>query len=339
MDGILIIKLGAIGDVLRTTVILSGLKEKCNLPIFWVTRRESVDILRTNPLITETFVLDNELNEKLTGKRFELIINLDDEDEACLLASTLNSKKIIGTYMVNGGKKYTKDSAQWFDMGLISRFGKSRADELKKLNKKTYQQHLYEILKIRPDKIILNLGKKELEFARKFAEKNSITRGDLLVGLNTSAGNRWQLKSLTIEKTSELADKLAEELNAKILLFGGKEESDRNEKIKKASKAGIIDAGCENSLLEFASLINLCDILVTSDSLAMHIATALKKRVVVFFGPTSSAEIELYGLGKKVVSGIDCVCCYKKECDKAPNCVDTLKVEDIVDVAKEIAKK
>ena len=42
--------------------------------------------------------------------------------------------------------------------------------------------------------------------------------------MNTSAGKRWQLKKLGIEKTIELANKLNEELKAKIILFGGKEE-------------------------------------------------------------------------------------------------------------------
>jgi heptosyltransferase-2 len=42
------------------------------------------------------------------------------------------------------------------------------------------------------------------------------------------------------------------------------------------------------------------------------------------FGPTSAAEIELYGLGEKVVPKMDCLTCYKSRCDFVPNCMDLI---------------
>nr|MBI4157106.1 hypothetical protein [Candidatus Woesearchaeota archaeon] len=77
-------------------------------------------------------------------------------------------------------------------------------------------------------------------------------------------------------------------------------------------------AGTGNSLLDFASLVNLCDVLVTSDSLAMHIGTALKKKVVAFFYVTSSAEIELYGRGIKVLGKGKSFCSYEPKCKYPP---------------------
>ena len=148
---------------------------------------------------------------------------------------------------------------------------------------------MYNILGLKYNKQepILILSNKELEFGKKFAEKNNIKSNDLVIGINTGAGGRWQDKKLGIEETAELIDKLSNELgnkNIKILLFGGPEEKERNEKIKKLAKTEIIDAGCDNSLMEFASLVNLCSILVTSDSLALHIGTALKKKIVGYLG-------------------------------------------------------
>ena len=63
----------------------------------------------------------------------------------------------------------------------------------------------------------------------------------------------------------------------------------KNIRIKNLAGDKVIDAGCDNSLMDFAALIGLCDILVTSDSLALHIGVALKKYVVTLFGPTSWA--------------------------------------------------
>jgi heptosyltransferase-2 len=70
--------------------------------------------------------------------------------------------------------------------------------------------------------------------------------------------------------------------------------------------------------MEFASLVNLCDVLVTSDSLALHIGIAMKKKVVCFFYPTSAAEIELYGRGIKIIGKGKDYCSYKAKCDYPP---------------------
>ena len=120
--------------------------------------------------------------------------------------------------------------------------------------------------------------------------------------------------------------------NARLLLFGGPEEKERNGQIKKLTKTKIIDAGCSNSLMKFASLVNLCNILVTSDSLAMHIGIALKKKIVAFFCPTSPYEIELYNRGVKIVPRKGCVCCYKEKCDIAPE----YDVDEIVKSVKSL---
>ena len=333
---ILIIKLGAIGDVIRTTAILPGLRAKYkNCRIDWVIKKLSFDVLKNNKLIDRAYAFDNNTKNKFKYKKYDLVISLDDYYEACELASKVDSKKIVGAYLHNNQKTYTKDSSLWFDMGLISRFGKQKADALKAANKKTYQSMVYKILGLdyKKQEPILILSKKEADFAKKFAQKHKIGKTDLVIGINTGAGGRWEDKKLSVEKTAELANRLNRQIkNVKLLLFGGPEEKERNKKIKKLVKTGIIDAGCSNSLMEFSSLVNLCNILVTSDSLALHIGIALKKKIVVFFCPTPSAEIELYGRGIKIIPGIGCLACYKPKCDIPPE----YDVDEIVDGVKKL---
>ena len=330
---ILIIKLGAIGDVIRTTAILAGIKEKFHdSMIYWVTKRESLDLLKNNGLIKEVITI-GDANE-LKNNSFDLIISLDDDHDACKLASELSSKKIIGAYLENEKDVYTKNSSLWFGMGLISKFGKKRADELKAKNKKTYQEIMYKILglKYKKQEPILILNRKYLGFGKNFAKKKGIDGKDFVIGINTGAGGRWQDKKLSVEETAEFIDKLNSEINnAKLLLFGGPGEAERNKKIISLAKTKIIDAGCNNSLMEFASLVNLCNILVTSDSLALHIGTALKKRVVCFFYPTSSAEIELYQRGIKIIGKGSSYCSYQPKCDEPPKW-------DIDNMAKAVKK-
>jgi heptosyltransferase-2 len=62
----------------------------------------------------------------------------------------------------------------------------------------------------------------------------------------------------------------------------------------------------------------------------MHIALAMGRRVVVLFGPTSHEEIELFGLGEKVIPDLDCLVCYKRECDFIPNCMNSITVNMVL---------
>ena len=336
---ILIIKLGAIGDVIRTTSILAGLKDKYkDCEIDWITKKESFDILKNNDLISNIYLIDKNLI-KLENKKYELIINLDDNTNACKLATEVKSEKIIGVYLKDGKKTYTDDSSLWFDMGLISKFGKQKADELKAKNEKTYQQIMYEILYLeyKKQEPILILNNNELNFGKGFSKKNDLKDNDLIIGINTGAGGRWKDKKLSVEETAQLIDKLNNEIkiddkNIKLLLFGGPEEKERNNKIESLIKSGIIDAGCENSLMEFASLISLCNILITSDSLAMHIGIALKKKIIAFFYPTSSAEIELYGRGTKIIGKGNSYCSYQPKCDYPPE----WNIDEFVDGVKSL---
>ena len=336
---ILVIKLGAIGDVIRTNAILPGLKEKYkNCKIDWLTKKESFDVLKNNNLINNAYLIENNA-EKIKNNEYDLIISLDDDNEACALAAKINHKEVIGAYLDNGKRVYTQNSSLWFDMGLISKFGKEKADELKAKNKKTYQEIMYNILGLKYNKQepMLILSNKELEFGKKFAEKNNIEGNDFVIGINTGAGGRWEDKKLGMEETAELIDKTNKEIkindkNVKLLLFGGPEEKERNEKIKKTIKSKIIDAGCDNSLVEFASLVNLCNILVTSDSLALHIGTALKKKIVSCYYPTSAAEIEDYGRGIKIVGKGKDYCSYKTKCTYPAE----WDIDEIVDAVRKL---
>jgi heptosyltransferase-2 len=78
-------------------------------------------------------------------------------------------------------------------------------------------------------------------------------------------------------------------------------------------------------LLEFAAIVSRCAVLVTSDSLALHVAVARDVPVVAFFAPTSAAEIELYGMGEKVVSTAPDACSYKPDADTSTLTVERLQ--------------
>lgn len=337
---IVILKLGAIGDVLRTTVILPGLKQKYpDSDIYWITKKESYGILKDNPYLKEIILTNQDIPSQLKDIKFDIVISLDDDNGALDIIDSIDHDKIIGAYKKNNKPSYTKDSSSWFDMGLISQYGKKEADRLKAKNRKTYQEHLFSMvgLDIEVSKTILpilNLSKKDLEFATQFAVKNKINRTDLTIGVNTGAGGRWKDKKLSTDETIVLINTISQSIKCNIILFGGPLEQDRNNKIIKGVKTKIIDAGCNNSLMQFAALVNLCDVLVSSDSLALHVAVALKKKVVLFIYVTSPWEIELYGRGIKIIEKGKDLCSYKPKCDYPPD----WDINEIVNAVNKLVK-
>ena len=100
---ILIIKLGAMGDVLRTTSLVPALKEKYpNCKIDWVTKENSLDLLKNNSHIGDIFTIEKTPELE---KKYDLGINFDDEESACKLATEAQKGKLIGAYTENGKRK------------------------------------------------------------------------------------------------------------------------------------------------------------------------------------------------------------------------------------------
>jgi len=323
---ILIIKLGAIGDVLRTTSILAGLAQKYpGATIDWLTLPSGREVLLHNRLVNRIFLWEERQN---IGK-YDLVIGLEDEKEVCEFVSQAAAGEIKGAYLKNGKTVYT--SSAWFDMSAISRYGLAQANILKQKNRKTFQQHMADLLEVEVGHYVFRITPDEVEYGSKYVKGLGVGKGEKVIGINTGAGKRWQLKALSIEKTIDLIKLIKDKLGVASIILGGEDEKERNSVI--AKETGMPSGGV-HSLRQFASILNYCSALVSSDSLAMHFGIALQKKMVVFFGPTSAAEIELYGLGEKVCPAMDCLVCYKKVCDKQPNCIDDLSVDDLFQAVK-----
>jgi heptosyltransferase-2 len=158
----------------------------------------------------------------------------------------------------------------------------------------------------------------------------------MIIGINTGAGRVFANKNLKKERITELIELLHKELPARIVLLGGPLEREINKYIKKVVNSKVIDSGCDNSLKEFAALINNCSVIIAADTLAMHIAIALKKPIVALFGPTCPQEIDLYSRGYKIITEAECAPCYKNKCDVQQACMDKIPLDDIVKSVKEL---
>jgi len=335
-EKVIIIKLGALGDVLRTTSILQLLSKKYkNSLIYWVTYRNAVPLLENISYIKQILAYDVNTLVRVLIEKFDILINLDLSEDALYLASIINAKKKFGYWIDNKSGRicFSKKAAEWFYL--------SHNDILKKKNQKTYQEHILNILGLKSKdsneyRILVNLTENEKIFSKIFSDKNKINKtADIkIIGLNTGGGAEWRKKEWPVKHTVKLIRLLLENnKNNKILIFGGQKEKERNKNIfsliptKLLKENSIIDTGTNNTLREFMALIDLCDIVVTTDTLALHIALGLNKKVVALFGPTSDSEIEMYKLGTKILSPIECSICYNRNCNKEPDCMELITPE------------
>ncbi len=332
---ILIIKLGAAGDALRTTPILKAIKEKygcCH--ITWVTDQVSYRLLANNSLIDKLMLLDFETVMEITARKFDALYSGDKATGAISMAAIVKADEKFGFTLSKEGALtvFNKEGAEALYLGISDPF-KFRQ------NKKTYQQTLFEMFKLpwNDQKYILEIVESEKEAAKKKLKDMGAIKGPL-VGLNTGAGTVFATKKWPKENFVKLANKFKERNSATLLIMGGPGEVERNREIMKELGTLAIDSGCDNPVMVFAAMTGSLDALVTSDTLAMHLAIACEVPVVALFGPTTDVEVSLYGKGVKLVGKPDCAPCYKAVCKEEEQyaCMKEIGVEKVLEALENI---
>lgn len=291
---IVIIKLGALGDVVRTLSVLPAIKEKYpESEISWITKKESLQLFENNPYTNHLFSLPYK-----TSEEFDVLFNFDIDKEATTLALDIKAKKKFGFYLKEGFPSAFNLASEYYLNTLFD-------DELKKTNKKTYQEMMFEAaeLEYKKQHCQIYLTEKDKEYSKKFLDENQL-KTENLIGIHMGASSRWLSKAWHEDNLKEFIKKSSQK-GYEILLFAGPDEAEKQKKIlNEMSGHGIkiFANNPENTLKEFASLVSLCKKMICSDSLSMHVSLALKKPVIGLFFCTSPNEVEGYGLLKKLVS-------------------------------------
>jgi heptosyltransferase II len=339
---LLIIKLGALGDVVRTTALLPAIKRKFpQSEITWMTQENASSLLLGIKEINRIVAFNSQSESFFAKESFDEIWCLDDEREVCELASKIQTKKRSGAFWSGEAVTYTSDVEEWFGMGILrpkEQGGLETANALKLKNTSTHPEIFYRMfdLPLPISRPLFQLTQKEEDWATSLYPKN--TEVKKWIGVNTGAGRRWKFKSWGINQTADLcAQILDSNPNAGIFLLGGADEKERNERILDALRSHRLFqenlsgrfhlVRTDLDIRSFAAIINRCELLYTSDSLALHLGLALKKKVVVFFGPTSDREIDVYNHGEKIITPLECRGCYLKDCDIRPHCMDEISVD------------
>lgn len=323
---ILLIHLEALGAVLRSTALLPAVRRKYpGAHITWVTRKPAHHLLAENPFIDRVITTEPDDLLKLSALEFDIALVIDKGQMAAGILKLTHADLVYGfTVEARSGAVLpaTEAARELWDIGL--------SDRKKFLeNKKAETQLAHEALELGPwarDAYVLRLSEAEKRevLARRQAWAPS---GEIVIGLNTGCSGIIAYKKLTIEKHRELISLLSDVPGVRVVLLGGKEDAERNERI--AYGLPVIQSSTGNGLRDGIVSVAACDIVVTGDSLGMHLAIALGKWTVAWFGPTCAHEIDLYDRGVHVMSAASCGPCWKRSCSRETMCYDLVSIDDL----------
>ncbi len=295
--------------------------------ITWVTQKPSNELLANNPLIDRVLTTERDDQLVLSALLFDFGFIVDKSLKAMGVLKNTQCDLLFGfTHDSRTGAivPATMAAQELWEIGL---------NDHKKFfeNKKSETQLICESLELsyRRDSYLLRLTSKEQELAlqrkRLWSEPQQI-----VVGINTGCSNMISAKKLTIAMHQKIIREIYNEFgkSVSIVLLGGREDSDRNLQI--ARDAEVFNSPSEGGLRDGIASVAACDIVLTGDSLGMHIGIALEKYVAAWFGPTCAHEIDFYDRGEAIYTSAGCSPCWKRTCQKATMCYDLVSVKDFV---------
>lgn len=327
---ILIINFDAMGDVLMTTAQLPALKRKYpESTIHWITLSISAPLIKNNPLVDQVFAYNAESLSIISQIEYDLVLNVDKSQRSCALLNSISAKRKLGFGLNKDGKIIPMNEGAHYNYNL------GMDDNLKfKVNKRTRQDYLAETFEVdyKRDDYIFNFTDEELKFIEQYKKENGIGEKNFVVGFNTGCSLLYPNKKMTIDQHIYLIEKLLSfKKGFKIVLLGGPEDTERNQEIYSRFQNKIINTPTNLGVRRGACFENLADVVVTGDSFGMHLAIALKKYVIAWFGVSCWTEIDLYDRGVKLYQeNLFCSPCWKKECPYDLECIKMINLDRIV---------
>jgi len=277
---LLVIRLGAIGDVLLAIPLVRMLKNACpDCAIDFLVKNAYVSLLESNPHIDRVLAFSPRggiremarMIRRIRDLRYDAVIDLQGNLRSRMV--TLASRAAIRSRArLNRWRRFLLVHLRW----------------------DTYRTPLPVPLKyLRAAPFPVADDGKGLELwipadaeanVRFQLEARGIRNQDRIVGLAPGAGRatkRWPAEGFA-ETGQALSQK-----GWKIVVVGGEGDSGICGDVHRNIRMHSADFSGRLSLVETAALIRRCDLLVTNDTGAMHMASAVGTKILAVFGPTT----------------------------------------------------
>jgi heptosyltransferase-2 len=327
-SNILIIKPGAIGDLLQLTPVFRALKGKypdARISLV-VSSRATASLFSHNPLIHEIIVFDSKGDHRSLGSllglwrrlrraRYDMVLNFQRSNlKAWFLASAAFPCRLL----VYHKAKDRVVHAVVNHLETVFPLGIEASD---------FDLELY-------------TGTDDETYAEKIFADSDLT-GKRVIALNPGASNR--IKCWSPLKFAELGDRLVGELDTRVIVVGGTEDRDLADEICAGMHNAPLDLVGKISLLQLGAVLKRCAVLVSGDTGPMHLATAVKTPVVALFGAIDPRRTGPVGEGHRVVrhEEVKCVPCVAKDCTNSfyLECMEKISVDEVFLTVSEMLKE
>ncbi len=323
---ILVIKLGAVGDVILSVPSLRTLRNTFpNALISVLAGSDARSILKKCPYIDDIILYDRKGKDKtikgfikaagiIRRKAFDMSIDLQNNRKTHFIAWSGGVSRRFGYnnnklgFLINNKLKYLKIAVGPVEeqFRVLRKAGINTVGASKRL----------EIWPGREDSIYVdNLLKNEW-----------VRENQSVVGLNI--GSSWKTKRWPLKYFAKLSDMLAAK-DIRVVITGSKGEIDLAKKIIDMTNSKVINVVGRTTITQLASLIKRCNIFITGDSAPMHVASSMGVNFVALFGPTDPRKhFEPVDKGIVIKKELTCSPCYKSVCKKL-YCMEKISVDEV----------
>lgn len=335
-----IVSLEALGAVLRTTVLLEPILRKYpGAHITWVTYPSAKSLLDHNPMIDRLICVDGKNSQVIDHLKFDVLMAVDKSIEAGAIAERVHAKEKYGFGLADSGviRPFNAEAQYQYDVGLD--------DHLKfKVNQKPETQQITESMAMewKRDEYVLGLTDDEkAEVKRRRGHVLQLgTRG--VIGFNTGCSLLFPYKKFTVQRSIEVIAMWRKNFpDYTVALLGGREDTERQLEMKAAfaNDPRVVNTPTTEGLRSGMLWMATADMVLSGCSLGMHIAIALKKQVIAWFGVSCLQEVDLYDRGVRLQSDVSCSPCWRKSCTNEPKCYNQVSVQRIEEATSKILKE
>ena len=323
----LVIRFSSIGDIVLTTPVIRIIKNQIeDSSIHFLTKKENLSIVNNNPYISKVHILEpnnfTELTNKLYNEGFDYVIDLHNNIRTArikkhlkIISFTFKKLNIEKWLIVNF--KYNKLPK----VHIVDRY----LDTLKAFGVENDNNGLDYFIDSKDNYSLDNLN---------LDNKKVIS---IVIGA----------KHFTKQIPTEIIINICNSIDYNIILLGGKDDYNKSIEISNKTSNTINKVG-EINLNQSASIIKQSDLIITSDTGLMHIASAFNKNIISIWGntiPEFGMSPYLIDNNKSIIienKDLKCRPCSKigyKKCPKNHfNCMNNIDVNKIINSIKNILK-
>jgi lipopolysaccharide heptosyltransferase II len=321
-QSVLVMRFGAMGDVLLTTPALAALREKWpNTKIIYTTKKTYVDLIRTHPAIDEIVALkpDDKIKDfffRLKEMQIDYVLDLHDKTRSKILRQIVPKNRQI-VWQKRSGLE-----------GLLVRLG-LRTHQPKMHIAQRFHQAVEKMTASQLTRCPMRYAVDpiSLEFITKDLEQKIPDAHNNIIGIAPAA--KWVTKSWPEEHFKNLSRRLLEK-GYKVVLVGSDKDKACCDAIAKAAPEAINYCDATN-FAQLGALIGQCKVFIANDSGPMHMARALGIPTLAFFGSTSPKQFD-FTPHQVLFENLTCSPCSlygRKRCPYGHlNCLHMISVDD-----------